>query len=505
MAFLFVPFTLLMMLNYPCFSVFTTGLSTLPRTVNDVSIGFDSLTSTILIFGGDDNIAVAYNRQFVTFDINERVFTDHGQYYLTSEQAIEGYAQNYMQIGSELWMISLSGTYFVKADTETYNVTVPSTTIPTTVHEAACLSGSEEYLFVIGGGGDTAPAMNTVQIYRISDGQWLANVSSLNTKRSTLSCLAFGDKLYAIGGDDDSTFLDSIETLDISNMDIIPSKTWDTNWADPLTSGRKATRAVLYGTDIYVIGGKDNEGNRLADINVIDTITGTVSSGDTLDYATSYASSIIVDNTLYVFAGYSNSDGDLDTYQYSILPTKTPSDTPTLAPSGIPTSPPSNKPSRAPTLLPSIMPTLAPSQIPTKRPSTSSIYAMMQPTAGNDDVPRDRNMNKDRNVIIIVAVIAAIVFFCGVLAYWYAHNVTKVTPHKSPEPTSHKSMIDALSKVPLDLFVTKRDLETSGANDKVWDEIEGKGEVEMGYTHEGGPDVDEKNKETNTGIATKQT
>eukprot|EP01083_Nonionella_stella_P313176 1123068_1 len=53
-------------------------------------------------------------------------------------------------------------------------------------------------------------------------------------------------------------------------------------------------------------------------------------------------------------------------------------------------------------------------------------------------------------------------------------------------------MIDALSKVPLDLFVTKRDLETSGANDKVWDEIEGKGEdnVEMGYTHEGGIDME---------------
>eukprot|EP01083_Nonionella_stella_P010837 30796_1 len=277
MTLLFVPFTL-MMLNYPCLSVFTTGTSTLPRGANAVGIGYDSSTNTILIFGGTKTETI---QQFVTFNINTGSFTDQGQHYLTSEQRTDAYSQHYMQIGSELWMISLSGTYFVKADTETFEITVPSTTsFPTTVHEFACLSGTEEYLFVIGGGdGGGSDAMNTVQIYRISDNQWLQNVPYLNTKRMSLSCLVSGDTLYAIGGDEGSIYLDSIETLDITNMDAISTKTWDINWADPLTSGRKGTRAVVYGTDIYVIGGKDNNGDRLSDINVINTVTGTVSSG----------------------------------------------------------------------------------------------------------------------------------------------------------------------------------------------------------------------------------
>eukprot|EP01083_Nonionella_stella_P010838 30798_1 len=476
MTFLFVSLAL-MMLNYPCLSVFTTGTSTLPRTANGVAIGYDSSTNTILIFGGGTgNNGPENTHQFVTFNINDHTFTDEGQYYLTSEQAIDGWSQDYMQIGSYLWMLSVSGTYFVKANTETHEITIPSTTFPATVDDAACLSGTEEYLFVIGGGdGWGSDPMNIAQIYRLRDSQWLQNVPFLNTKRMSLSCIASGDKLYAIGGDEGSTYLDSIETLDISNMEIISSKTWDINWVDTLTSGRKGTRAVLYGTDIYVIGGKDNNNGRVRDINVIDTITGTVSSGDTLVYVTSYASSIIAGNTLYVFGGYSG--GDLNTYQYSVLPTKDPtaaptlpptdaptlrpSENPTSQPSDVPTLPPTNKPSHAPTLLPSIIPTLAPSQIPTKRPSTPSISAIMQPTAAmtddetlstftdtkttdnDDDAPRDRNLDKAplilsiSDMMIIVAVlagVAAIVIVSGTLVYWYAHKVTRVISHKSPEP-----------------------------------------------------------------------
>eukprot|EP01083_Nonionella_stella_P134776 410000_1 len=58
-----------------------------------------------------------------------------------------------------------------------------------------------------------------------------------------------------------------------------------------------------------------------------------------------------------------------------------------------------------------------------------------------------------------------------------------------------RSMINGLRKAPTDLLVTKRDLETSGVNDKVLDEIEGK---EERYTHEGGTDTDEKKKEKTT-------
>eukprot|EP01083_Nonionella_stella_P292174 993810_1 len=153
-------------------------------------------------------------------------------------------------------------------------------------------------------------------------------------------------------------------------MDAISTKTWDINWADPLTSGRKGTRAVVYGTDIYVIGGKDNNGDRLSDINVINTMTGTVSSGDTLDYATSYASSIIVGNTLYAFAGWNN-NRELDTYQYSLLPTKDPTAAPTLPPSNALTLGPSEIPSNNPTSQPSDAPTLPPTHNPSAAPTSN--------------------------------------------------------------------------------------------------------------------------------------
>eukprot|EP01083_Nonionella_stella_P289400 984779_1 len=236
MTLLFVPFTL-MMLNYPCLSVFTTGTSTLPRGANAVGIGYDSSTNTILIFGGTKTETI---QQFVTFNINTGSFTDQGQHYLTSEQRTDAYSQHYMQIGSELWMISSSGTYFVKANTETHEITIPSTTFPATVDDAACLSGTEEYLFVIGGGdGWGSDPMNIAQIYRLRDSQWLQNVPFLNTKRMSLSCIASGDKLYAIGGDEGSTYLDSIETLDT-----ISTTAWVTDRVQALKSPRKAAQSV---------------------------------------------------------------------------------------------------------------------------------------------------------------------------------------------------------------------------------------------------------------------
>eukprot|EP01083_Nonionella_stella_P188547 695216_1 len=86
---------------------------------------------------------------------------------------------------------------------------------------------------------------------------------------------------------------------------------------------------------------------------------------------------------------------------------------------------------------------------------------------------------------------------------------TTVANKGSESSDQVRSMINGLRKAPTDLLVTKRDLETSGVNDKVLDEIEGK---EERYTHEGGTDTDEKKKEkttmgsneTNTGIVTKQ-
>eukprot|EP01083_Nonionella_stella_P073889 200069_1 len=366
MALLSMTIALLLMANYPCLSLFTAGNSTLPRDSTLAAVGYDSSTNTLLIFGG----TYPSETQFVTF--KDHTFTDMGEHYLPSPTGSS--SQSSIQLGNELWMLQQSGAGFVKADTTTYNVTVPSITFPTTVGGRGCLAGIDGYVFVIGGnvGSPGSEAAEITQIFRIRDGQWLTNLPFLNTKRMTLSCIAHENKLFAIGGDDGNIFLESIETLDISNMETISTQTWDIHWADPLRSGRKASRAVVYGTDIYVIGGKDNNGNRVDDINVIDAISGTVSiHGDTLSYATSYASSIIVDNVLYVFAGVGTYD-DVNTYQYStlpaLLPTKNPTAAPTLSPLPSPTSPPSDTPTLRPFDAPTFVPTSQPSSAPTNNP-----------------------------------------------------------------------------------------------------------------------------------------
>eukprot|EP01083_Nonionella_stella_P112299 330189_1 len=452
MAFLCIAFALLMMMNNPCLSVFTTGKSKLPRAGNEFAVAYDSSTSTILIFGGAPNSA-----QFVTF--KDHTFTDEDEQYLTSEQTTGGMSQHYTQLGDELWMIQSSGATFVKANTKTHTITIPSTRFPTTVNDGACLAATNAYLFVIGGGTGNL-AMKTTQIYDINDGQWVQDVPSLNTQRSSLSCIVYENILFAIGGDDGTyRFLDSIETLDT-----ISTTAWVTDRVQALKSPRKAAQSVIYGTDIYVIGGKDNNGNRVADINVIDTFTGTVSPGDTLDYATSYAAPIIVGNTLYVFGGYLSS-GMVDTYQYSILPTSPtkhpsaaptspPSDNPTLLPTNTPTAPPSFMPtlfpSNVPILPPSNIPTLTPSGNPTQRASTPSISALISPmisVTDNEAEATSINTMVTNNeaasgtpffvsildMIIISVVIGVMVVVCGALLYCYAGKVVKLNSSKTLE------------------------------------------------------------------------
>eukprot|EP01083_Nonionella_stella_P182774 658513_1 len=374
---------LVTMSTHPCLSEFFKGAATLPDEYDESVIGYDSSTNSILIIGGhsmDDGMP----RSLVKFRNDQ--FFDYDQYYLTPNQNTRGWSQHYTQLGNDLWFISNEGEIFTKVNTQTYAKETPPTSFPTKIFEGACLASIDDYLFVIGGntedfgGGQT----NMVQIYRISGNQWLTNAPPMTTNRYTLSCIVYQNKLYAIGGRN-VAYLATIETLDISNMNAISSVTWDDNWAQSLTSPRKATRAVIYGTDIYVIGGRNNEDEEpLAEINIIDTFTGYVTQGDVLNYPISHAASIIIGNTLYVFGGYigGNTYVHADTYQYSTLgtlnqtssmPTMAPSKIPTIQPSAVPTNIPSRgptlRPSDTPTNIPSFGPTLPPSNIPSNIPT----------------------------------------------------------------------------------------------------------------------------------------
>eukprot|EP01083_Nonionella_stella_P188548 695217_1 len=152
-----------------------------------------------------------------------------------------------------------------------------------------------------------------------------------------------------------------------------------------------------------------------------------------------------------------------------------------------------------------------------------------RPDDANDTEQTKENDFLGVNVIVLVVIGIAILILIVAILYCFLvgrsrhkhaqdtqsmvqkelEQDTTVANKGSESSDQVRSMINGLRKAPTDLLVTKRDLETSGVNDKVLDEIEGK---EERYTHEGGTDTDEKKKEkttmgsneTNTGIVTKQ-
>eukprot|EP01083_Nonionella_stella_P233488 822559_1 len=356
---------------YECTSLWLEGSTStrLPRADDSMAICYDAITDTILLFGGEDN-----PRQFVTFRNHQ--FTDVSRWYLTTSQQTASAGQHYTQLGHELWIIDANGNSIITIDTDTHNVIDQSITLPISTSYGGCLTSIPGFLIVVGGGGWSS-AHNRVQIYNLGTTQWLSNVPSLTYMRMSAACVVVNDKVYAIGGDSGPSNPDAIEELDVSNLPNTAGLSW-TTLPGTLASGRSGPRAVVHGTDIYVMGG-DTSATRAKDVNVIDTISGSCEVRDTLAFGTSYASSIIVNNVLYSFGGWVDvPDGYTAKYQYTTLPdlpTKYPSKQPTIKPSKYPSKPPtndpSNKPSNHPSKLPTSNPSIEPSNHPTNPPTSN--------------------------------------------------------------------------------------------------------------------------------------
>eukprot|EP01083_Nonionella_stella_P130631 396471_1 len=361
---------LLLIRTYQCLSEWTAGHWQLPRAGCCFAIGYDAVNDTILIFGGDVN-----QRQFVTFKDN--IFTDISQTYLTEAQQTYAYAQHYTQMGDNLWMIRDDGEGFVVVNTRTYEAIVPPINITKTVGDinqgtGGCLTSTPGFL-IVSGGVDGFFKMKDVQIYDIVHNEWLLNVSSLTIERANAACVTVNDTVFVIGGyskqylNIDDPPLDSIETLDLSNLPITTGISWNI-LSGTLRTARMGARAVTYGDDIYVIGGFEYDGANTitsTEVNIINTLTGdcVVMDFDFSFAAVGQAPSIIVHNVLYSFGGYD--EDSISTYQYMRLTNQS------NHPSSIPTSDPTSSPT-SPTNIPTRQ-TNNPTANPSKYPSSSPI------------------------------------------------------------------------------------------------------------------------------------
>eukprot|EP01083_Nonionella_stella_P308232 1086595_1 len=546
----------------------------MPIALDSFAIGYDAINHTILLLGGGIT-----SRQLTLFQIkNGNTFVSRGSTFLPSAHATWGWGQHYTQINDQLWMLDENGETFIRMDLKTYTSYSPSTTLPISVPYDGCLTSYDDHLIVI--------YEDVVQIYKINDNQWLSNLPRLQNFRYSLPCAVVNNHAYAIGGEDDAySILDTIEVLDLSNINIDSFNPWY-YFSDTLTLPTYAGRSVVHGTDIYVIGGCIGTlCEAVTTVGIINTITGQYNDiSDSLAYGVAFAPSIIVGDTLYVFGGCDRGSA-LSLYQYSRIPTpnptmqpteateqptKQPSESPTQPtkqPTKTPSEPPTKQPTESPTpptkqpTEPTRTPTSLPSSAdaPTPAPSTSSTTASTVNTteAMHDRVEGDNESSADILLVVLIVVVLILIGAIGLVGCYFdierrkrvQDNQTMVQKevqqgaaevnnnNVSSDITEEDERMDNEEDSIDSLYINKGDNQeqttgtTGGQERDVLDsagaletgQIEGKGEdkVEMGYTHEGGTDMDEsvvkrdvkKKKETttmgsiqtNTGTDTKQT
>eukprot|EP01083_Nonionella_stella_P069107 184065_1 len=340
---------------------------TLPRVVDEVALGF--FENEIYIIGG-----LSDRNQVIRYNIDYDNFTDYGRNVLSVDTW--GTGQYYRQFGSILYLIN--NNRFSIYDLETKIFSPYWMNIDN--KERACLTGTNEYLFVVGGYDVVSKAsLTTVQTLTLSNTSW--TISYMNEARRSVSCAASTNTLYAIGGYG-VDFKDSIEMANISDM-----LTW-TMLNDRLQTPVATSRSVSHEkiNKIFVIGGEYTDNKLLDTVYIINTINHEVSlSSDRLPYGISSGGALRVNNIVYYIGGWSDFADEVDTWIYYIIPTDAPSHEPSKQPSLAPTNIPTLSPIKHPTDTPSNLPTLSPTRVPTHSP-TSLPTTLPTDTPTNDPV-----------------------------------------------------------------------------------------------------------------------
>eukprot|EP01084_Bolivina_argentea_P305834 528368_1 len=424
-----------------------------------MSCGYDVINDRIWILGG-----VPDSTQLVSYETNGS-FIDHGESVLS--RTTWGWGQYFTVIVGSLWMLAPSGTSINRFNFETKNFTSDYARPQQDVEYYGCLASwmdtkMNPILIVNGGWNSNDGRLNTTQIYNMTSGEWTISpsVPLMANKRDSPACIVIGNVLYSIGGRSELV-LDSVEMLNVESM--IPWITLN----DTLTKRLFTHRAVLYHQDILIIGGYSYIGGNGEndEINVINTVTNTITSGGTLDFAVRWpcpVSKYPLDNLIFAFGGWPHSQitnlwqyttattapttpPTMDTAQPSVLPTVGPTSTypttpPTMdtaQPSVLPTvGPTSTYPTTPPTMdtaQPSVLPTVGPTStyptIQSSDPPTKSPNVFFYGNITSTNISEDKvgaNNNDIMLAIIIVIVVGLIIIVVG-LAYCYRVRMHKQT------------------------------------------------------------------------------
>ena len=343
----------------------------MPRSNYRQAVGLNTLNNYLWLIGGvRPNDLVRYS-----LDADNAIYnvSDYGSSYFSLNMMF--LSQSYTQQRNLLYMISDTSSApnpnIHKLDLST---TPPTTfynniSTPTSTYSSCLVSmtmNNHDYLIVIGGGEDRTyrigPLRDNTQIYDLTDNTWITSRDpQLNTGRERFACVIVNDMIYALGGYG-TVLLDTIEVLDVSaGMNNVTDYSWVVLPETFPTGGLCHHNAVVFGTDIIIIGGTSatgTGGNGNTDVVlVVDTTTNNIYSPGTLNQHVRIPTSIVVYPYIYTFGGNADAYGWQVAYQYNILPE---TESPTLSPSNQPTIPPTLEPTMEPTIEPTETPTYSP-------------------------------------------------------------------------------------------------------------------------------------------------
>eukprot|EP01084_Bolivina_argentea_P044518 81917_1 len=347
------------------------------------------------------SIWLIHGWDLIEYNIEHNNYTIHPK---LSGKSLSARSQIYTQIDESIysfeysWSINTLSIYNMKSKVfQQQDITSRDNS---TIYWPCVTNIDFEFLLILGGWqtiNHKSTDLNIFRILEISTFKWVEDGPPMLQPRSFHACNVHSNGyLYVIGGSDGLHF-NSVINIDVSNIENIHNKQWN-KLNDTLTYSATNLRSVVYETAIYVLGGQVSIWGYTDSVDIIDTITNTISFDSRMVRAVSEFPAIIAPeyNKLFVFGGEVGASSYTDAMQYATLvslptneqthspthlptnfetnlPTLYPTDLPTNLPTFLPTHLPTNFPTNLPTLYPTDLPTNSPTFSPTNEPSNTVI------------------------------------------------------------------------------------------------------------------------------------
>eukprot|EP01084_Bolivina_argentea_P274143 467204_1 len=305
-----------------------TEIANLPTPNHGFICGYHSHTQSIFIFGGDTSPQSIYQ-----WNLASKTFISHPS--LPFNITIQ--SQNYATYNNYIYFIYNHSITQYNMDTLTLNYPISThKTISYGIKSCTCISKNGGNLFILGGAqnelGNGKHAQ--FQIYNILNHTLTAG-PDMTTIRVNLACVSDNTYIYAIGGDNGAVQLNSIERIEINNM--------NNGWSilGNINTAKNKLRSVLlpFNDNIYILGGLNS--------NEVEVIYTNSSQYDTpyLDNPLPFTSSelgcaVAINNGIYYLGGIENGLANTDKILYTDIRTETTSYYTTLSPTKQPTTTP---------------------------------------------------------------------------------------------------------------------------------------------------------------------